>query len=97
MFAELQTVDVHNCAALLSLPHLSAVINETLRFHHVIPTGGYRDTPEEGLTIGGQFIPKDTTIIAPRYILNRCELSYITLHPGIMLVLPLTTLCSVLQ
>ena len=71
LYAELKTVDVHDCSAVLPLPHLGALINETLRFHHVIPTGGYRDTPQEGLTIGGQYIPKDTTVIAPRYILNR--------------------------
>ncbi|MCJ1373406.1 hypothetical protein MMC20_004634 [Loxospora ochrophaea] len=71
VFAELQSIDIFDCAALLSLPHLSAVINETLRFHHVIPTGGYRDTPKEGLVISGRFIPEGTTVIAPRYILNR--------------------------
>ena len=74
VFAELQSIDIFDCAALLSLPHLSAVINETLRFHHVIPTGGYRDTPKEGLVISGRFIPEGTTVIAPRYILNRREL-----------------------
>lgn len=44
-----------------------------MRYHPVVPTGGLRDTPPEGMTIGGTFIPGNTTIVAPRYILFRCK------------------------
>jgi len=54
---ELEGVNVHDNIALQPLPHLNAVINETLR---LLPPGltiGLRQTPPEGLRIGETFIP----------------------------------------
>lgn len=66
-------MDITNSRTLRDLPHLNALINETLRIHPPVPSGGYRQTPSEGLTIAGQYIPGHTTIVAPRYTIGRLE------------------------
>ncbi|KAL9051482.1 MAG: hypothetical protein Q9162_005984 [Coniocarpon cinnabarinum] len=77
IWKELRTVkNIYDVGTVQKLPHLSACINETLRYHHVIPTGGYRDTPDEGLMVSETFIPGNTTVIAPRYILSRLESAF---------------------
>ena len=53
------------------LPHLNGIINETLRLHPAVPTGGLRQTPPEGVHVAGRFIPGNTVICAPRYSLAR--------------------------
>ncbi|KAL2814652.1 benzoate 4-monooxygenase cytochrome P450 [Aspergillus granulosus] len=64
--------DGHNL--LRSCPHLEAVIFESLRLYPSIPTGGNRKTSStEGTTIGGTYIPPDTTIVAPRFVISRRE------------------------
>lgn len=69
--AEMETIDVSDLKALRSLPHLNGVINESLRIHPPVPTGGYRQSPDDGMTIAGQHIPGRTTIVAPRYTLGK--------------------------
>ena len=71
LYDEIKSVDVHDARALQHCAHLNAIINETLRLHPVLPTGGLRQTPPEGTIIGGRFIPGHTTIIAPRAITSR--------------------------
>ena len=56
------------------LDHLNGVIYETLRLHPPVPTAQPRVTPPNGLTIGGVFIPGETTVWSPQYVLGRCEL-----------------------
>jgi len=73
LFEEVKAVDVHDPAALRSLPHLNGIINESLRIHPPVPTGGYRQSPRGGMTIGGRYIPGNTTIVAPRYTLGKRE------------------------
>ncbi|TGO57308.1 hypothetical protein BCON_0067g00290 [Botryotinia convoluta] len=63
-------------AALRNLPHLNAIINETLRLHPALPTGGLRDTPSEGVTIADTYVPGNVTVCVPRYVLGRLEDSY---------------------
>ncbi|KAL8952040.1 MAG: hypothetical protein Q9222_002027 [Ikaeria aurantiellina] len=71
---ELRSLDcLNNISQLVSLPYLSAFINETLRLFPTTPTGGYREAPPEGLHVGGQFIPGGTTIVAPAYNIGRRE------------------------
>ena len=69
---ELEGVDVFDRRKLHSLPHLNGVINETLRLYPPVPMHGSRETPPEGITIAGQFIPGGTTLFAPRYTIHRC-------------------------
>ncbi|KAI4183573.1 MAG: hypothetical protein LQ348_004666, partial [Seirophora lacunosa] len=72
LYAELATVD--DCSddtALQQLPYLNGVVNETLRLHPALPTGGMRKTPKEGAVICGRFVPGEVTIVAPRYTIFR--------------------------
>ena len=71
LFEEVNSVDVHNPQALRSLAHLNGIINETLRMHPLVPTGGYRQSPPGGMKIGDTYIPGNITIVAPRYTLGR--------------------------
>jgi tryprostatin B 6-hydroxylase len=74
LYDELQRIDVTDPEALKSFRHLNAIIDETMRCHPAIMTGGNRDTPPEGMTIAGRFIPGNVTIVSPRYSIFRCEL-----------------------
>jgi cytochrome P450 len=73
LYDELKNVDIYDRRVLQKLVHLNALINETLRLHPAVPTGGYRDSPPDGIIIGGRYIPGNTTIVAPRYTINRCK------------------------
>ena len=69
----------HSDVSLLKcIPFLDAVIDETIRLHPVVPTGGIRMTGASGATIAGHYIPQETTIVAPRYTIGRRKLSVIT-------------------
>ncbi|KAI4144932.1 MAG: hypothetical protein L6R39_003984 [Caloplaca ligustica] len=71
---ELDMLDaVEDLKALQRLPHLNGVINETLRLHSAVPTGGLRKAPASGITISGKYIPGNTVICAPRYSICRLE------------------------
>jgi cytochrome P450 len=39
---ELSGVDIYDRNQLQALPHLNGVINESLRMHPAVPSGGYR-------------------------------------------------------
>lgn len=67
----MHNIDTSNQTILQSLPHLNGIINEALRIHPPVPSGGYRETPPEGLYIAGKFIPGNTTLVAPRYTIGR--------------------------
>ena len=70
---ELAAIDsIENLNALRKLPCLNGVIEETLRLHPAVPTGGLRQTPPEGAMVSGRFIPGNTVICAPRYSISRC-------------------------
>ncbi|PNP46211.1 hypothetical protein TGAMA5MH_02246 [Trichoderma gamsii] len=73
IYEELKDVDALDLKTLVTLPHLNAVIKESLRLHPALLTGGNRKTSDTGLTIGGRFIPPHTTIVAPRYTIGRLE------------------------
>lgn len=75
--AELENVNsVPGLDALKSMAHLNGMINEALRLHPALPSGGFRETPPEGLTIAGHFIPGNVVVSAPRYSLGRREWNF---------------------
>lgn len=53
--------------------HLNGVINEALRLHPPTPSGGFRTTPPQGITVDGVFIPGGVNLNVPIYALGRCE------------------------
>ena len=71
IYEELLTCEPRDDSALAALPHLEAVINETLRSCPPAMTGGNRLTSDEGLWIGDTWIPPNTKITAPRYSISR--------------------------
>jgi cytochrome P450 len=62
------------------LDHLNAVINETLRLHPPVPTAIPRLTPPEGIQIGDTFVPGNTTVWCPQYVLGRSKFPKRSLH-----------------
>lgn len=76
LLEELQNVDVYDRRQLQRCEFLNAIINETLRIHPPVPTGGYRQSPPDGMTVNGTYIPGNVTIVSPRYSLGRLESCY---------------------
>lgn len=69
---EIKILDIADSRALASsCPHLEACIFEALRLYPALPTGGTRKTLENGITVGGTFIPPETTVVAPRFCISR--------------------------
>ena len=69
---EIDKIDsVFDAQALKGLDHLNGAINEVLRLHPSVPTGGYRESPPQGVEVAGRFIPGNTTIVSPRYTMGR--------------------------
>ncbi|KAH7077315.1 cytochrome P450 monooxygenase-like protein [Paraphoma chrysanthemicola] len=61
---------------LQSCDYLNAVISETLRLHPPVPSGVMRKTPPEGITVGTTFIPGNTTVVSPTYVVSRSSDAY---------------------
>ncbi|TGJ87545.1 hypothetical protein E0Z10_g1202 [Xylaria hypoxylon] len=76
LFHELQDLDIYNREKLQHCDYLNAIINETLRLHPAVPTGGYRQSPPGGLIVNGTYIPGNVTIVSPRYSLGRLGSCY---------------------
>ena len=96
---EIDKVDsIFDPQALKGLDHLNGAINEVLRLHPSVPTGGYRESPPQGVEIAGRFIPGNTTIVSPRYTMGRrmCFFSF-SLQKLLMIRPGLTRLSHCLQ
>ncbi|KAF2725012.1 putative cytochrome P450 [Polychaeton citri CBS 116435] len=57
-------------------PILNGMINEALRLNPPVPSGVFRKTPPEGVTIGQTFVPGETVIQMPQYAIGHDEDSY---------------------
>jgi tryprostatin B 6-hydroxylase len=53
--------------------HLNGVINEALRLHPPVPSGTYRITPPQGITVDGVYLPGEVNITLPHYVIGRSE------------------------
>ncbi|OJD30452.1 cytochrome p450 [Diplodia corticola] len=63
---------------LLTLPHLNALIAETLRLHPPVPSALQRLTPPAGLTLpSGTHIPGNTVVWCPAYVIGRSPAAYV--------------------
>ena len=51
-------------------PYLNGCIHEALRLNPPVPSGIFRKTPKEGVNIGDTYIPGDTTIQMPGFVLG---------------------------
>ncbi|KAL3476707.1 cytochrome P450 [Aspergillus californicus] len=70
-----QSADFSN-ERLRRIPYLEAVINETLRLKPAVPSGQPRLTPPEGIQIDEVWIPGDTIVVIPQYVLQRDERNF---------------------
>jgi cytochrome P450 len=52
---------------------LNGCIHEALRLNPPVPSGVFRKTPEEGVWVGKTFVPGNTTIQMPWYVMGRGE------------------------
>lgn len=59
----------------VNLPHLDGIIWEVLRLYPAVPTSPPRLSPPEGITIAGTYIPGDTELYCPGYVLGRSKYS----------------------
>ena len=73
IYQELVTCDEADANALAALPHLDAVISETMRLCPPAMTGANRFTSDQGLWIDETWIPANTKVAAPKYSSHRCE------------------------
>lgn len=68
---------------------LHGCINETLRMHYPAPSGFFRKTPKEGVHIGDVYIPGDTVIQLPPYVMALGKSS--TFIPGTHIIAFMTS------
>jgi cytochrome P450 len=77
IYDEVCNIDINDVSKLALLPHLNAIIKETLRLAPPAMTGGSRITDSTGLSVGNQFIPAGIKVTAPKYVIHRREFSTI--------------------
>jgi cytochrome P450 len=71
---ELSGIDINrDVNKLAGLPHLNAVIKETLRLAPPAMTGSSRITGDEGLWVDDVWIPGRTKVTSPKYVVQRCK------------------------
>ncbi|KAL8955278.1 MAG: hypothetical protein Q9193_006812 [Seirophora villosa] len=73
--AELADIDPMDLSTVSTLPHLNGVINEAMRLYSVTPTTVSRQTPPQGVMLGDTWIPGNTKVLSPRWVIFRRECS----------------------
>lgn len=73
LFDEIGETSITDDSALAGLKHLNAVLQEAMRLHPSLITGGLRKTREKGVQIGDVFIPPHTTVVTPLYTISKRE------------------------
>lgn len=63
-------------AKIQNADHLNGIIYEILRLNPPVPSAMYRMTPPEGITINGTFVPGNSEVFCPQYVLSRSEKAY---------------------
>ena len=58
---------------LLNAEYLNAAVDESMRLHNPVCTGGTRETPPEGIVLDGTFIPGGVSIISSIWSMHRSE------------------------
>lgn len=83
LYEELRGVeDITNVKDLSKLPFLSSCLTEILRMYPALVTGGQRKTNKRGITVDGTYIPPQTTVVSPQWVIARSTL--LPLHcPGL--------------
>ncbi|KAF9695590.1 hypothetical protein EKO04_006412 [Ascochyta lentis] len=75
LYEELSDLPVHEGVIsdqhLMGKPWLLSIINETLRLYPPVPGGLQRQTPPEGATIAGRYVPGNMVVSTPTYALHR--------------------------
>ncbi|KAF1831503.1 cytochrome P450 monooxygenase-like protein, partial [Decorospora gaudefroyi] len=74
LYDELRDLDINDVASvpkLAALPHLNAVIKETMRLAPPAMTGSNRITGKEGIRFGGVVVPPGVKVTAPKFVLHR--------------------------
>lgn len=73
IYEEIKDIDATDFHVLNGLPHLNGVIKEVMRLYPSVLSGGSRKTLDKSVIIGGKVIPPHTTIVSPRYTINRSK------------------------
>jgi cytochrome P450 len=71
IYDEVRDIDIDDIPKLALLPHLNAVLKETLRIAPPAMSGGSRIVGPAGLWVGEQFTPGGTKVTAPKYAIQR--------------------------
>ncbi|KAI1760134.1 cytochrome P450 [Hypoxylon sp. FL1150] len=58
------------------LPLLDGCINEALRLYPALPTAGLRQTVDKPVKVGDTWIPPQTVVVAPRWLIGRLESAF---------------------
>ncbi|KAL8752225.1 MAG: hypothetical protein Q9184_005800 [Pyrenodesmia sp. 2 TL-2023] len=71
IYTELADVDPMDLNVVSTLPHLNGTINEAMRLYSVTPTTVSRQTPPQGVMLGDTWIPGNTKVVSPRWVIFR--------------------------
>ena len=69
-----------NVRELQNAKHMNGIINEVLRMHPPVPSGVFRTTPPQGITVDGVVIPGGVNVSVPFYSIGRCGFQILMLE-----------------